>query len=188
MRRQPWLCTQESPEEATIQILDLMLSDEALLACGVGDENKVELDPKILEGVVGTHNVNYYLTCNYTLSRTTSKYHPHKNAENSTNSSSCYHVPFHFLKTFFDEIGLFILLSLSNIWLRTNEFISSDYNRFGVSLRVKPPCAKQCCNSTAAAHHAKECGMQYCNSAALLLRAAQHEWHMGTCILYNGRW
>jgi hypothetical protein len=33
--------------------------------------------------------------------------------------------------------------------------------------------------STAATHHAKECGMQYCNSAALLLRAAQHEWHMG---------
>jgi hypothetical protein len=91
----------ESPEEATIQILELMLSDEALLACGVGDENKVELDPKILEGVVGTHNVNYYLTCNYTLSRTTSKYHPHKNAENGTSSSSCYHVPFHFLKTLF---------------------------------------------------------------------------------------
>jgi hypothetical protein len=33
--------------------------------------------------------------------------------------------------------------------------------------------------NSAATHHAKECGMQYCNSAALLLRAAQHEWHMG---------
>jgi len=42
---------------------------------------------------------------------------------------------------------------------------------------------QQCCAcsaaSTAAAHHAKECGMQYCSSAAKMLRAAQHEWHMG---------